>query len=76
MPLVSALDKIDDLQSLENTSEDLETDLETDFEKHDDGIGFSTPARIYKTTTRKQTDASCLVCQRTFRTSASSPNPH
>ena len=45
MSLVSALDENDDLESLEHSSENSATDLETDFEKHDDRIGFSTPAR-------------------------------
>ena len=39
----------DDLETLENSSEDWATYLETAFEKHDDGIGFSAPAGILKT---------------------------
>ena len=55
MSLVSALDENDDPESLENSSENSATYLETDFEKHDDGIGLSTPSRLLKTTTRRET---------------------
>ena len=73
MSLVSALDENDDLE-LENSSEDSETDLEIDFEKRDDRIGFSTPARLLKTTTRGELNANQVrsvrcalrMCQRTF----------
>ena len=40
----------DDMEPLENSSENLQTDLETDFDKHDDGIA----ARHLKTTTRRE----------------------
>ena len=46
--LVSAMNENDNLETLENSSEDSETDLEADFEKHDDGIGFSSPPRFSK----------------------------
>ena len=45
--LVSALDENDNLESLENSSEDSATDLETDFEKRRDWIP-ATLARLLK----------------------------
>ena len=62
MLLVSALDKIDDLESLENGFEDSATDLETDLEKHDDEIGFSTPALLLETTIRREMPAKSDLC--------------
>ena len=62
MSLVSALNESDDLETLENSSEDSATDLETDFEKHDDGIGFSAPAGLLKTTTRRELRTKSDLC--------------
>ena len=62
MSLVSALDKNENLESFENSSEDSPTDSETDFEKHDDRIGFSTPACFSKhNKIRSVHDASRLI---------------
>ena len=69
MSLVSALDENDDLE-LENNFKNSEKDLEIDFEKRDDGIGFSTQnnntRKIKCQQVRSVSDASVLMCQRTF----------
>ena len=62
MSLVSALNENDDLETSENSSEDSATDLETDFEKHDDWIGFSAPAGLLKTTTRRELRTKSDLC--------------
>ena len=62
MSFLSALDENDDLKSLETSSENSAIDLETDFEKYDDGIGFSAPARLLKTTTHREMRTKSDMC--------------